>query len=146
MITHRAQLLITSKTLSRHELADILQDAANTIERQQEYEGNEVEVFVIDDMEDEKDDPERDDRPTKEHRKNLSEYHKANPNSGQFHPGSSGNQKISNPEIGELRQTYKDREFVRGEKMKFYKKMADKYNISSDHIRTILRNDLWRNT
>jgi len=52
-IKHRAQLLLTSGSLSREDLADRLSCAADDIKAIAEEAGDKLEVFVIDDMEDE---------------------------------------------------------------------------------------------
>lgn len=50
---HRVQLLLTSKVIDRDELVSLLRDAVDYIYKKSNFDPNELEALIIDDMEDE---------------------------------------------------------------------------------------------
>lgn len=79
-----------------------------------------------------------------EQKKKLREYNTTHPNSGQFKLGNSGNNKLTEVQVIEIRANYENAKLAYGTAQDYYKSVGDKYGVEWHCIRSVIKRKTWR--
>jgi len=82
---------------------------------------------------------------SEEQKRKLSEYHKSHSNSGQFKKGSSGNNKLTEGQVLEIREEYETNKLFYKTISEYSRAVSNKYGVGQACIGRVIKRRTWRN-